>query len=477
MLKQQRFLLALITLLVIGALIVVTPFGKQFGLGKINLGLDLQGGSQLTLQVKPTEEVKEIDTKVMDAVQSVVANRLNPEGVSEIVVQTTSNQQILVQLPGVSDPKEAEQLLSQVAKLDFRRPNNTILAQVNVRQSELQKLLQKLPEVEKSSDQAALSKLQTDIEQKEQQLADLQGQFYQKTDLTGEDLTDASYAPSQSRPNAWDVTLRFDVDGGRKFAQLTKSLAGTRQPLGIFLDDQVISEATVGEQFKQNGITGGAAIITGDFDIERAQRLANQLKGGSLPVPVSVEEIRTVGATLGQDSIRQSVYAGVGGLILVLMFMVFWYRLPGLIADVALCVYGLLTFASYVLFGVTLTLPGLAGFILSIGMAVDANILIFERTREELRAGKTLYRSIESGFYRAFSSILDSNITTLIACGVLYWLGSGLVRGFAVTLGIGVAISMFTAITCSRTLMFTAISFPSLRKVELFDSKKAKVVT
>jgi len=476
-LKQQRFLLALITLLVIGALIVVTPFGKQFGLGKINLGLDLQGGSQLTLQVKPTEEVQEIDTRVMDAVQSVVANRLNPEGVSEIVVQTTSNQQILVQLPGVSDPKEAEQLLSQVAKLDFRRPNNTILAQVNVRQSELQKLLQKLPEAEQFGDQAALSQLQTEIKQKEQQLADLQGQFYQKTDLTGEDLTDASYAPSQSRPNAWDVTLRFDVDGGRKFAQLTKSLAGTRQPLGIFLDDQVVSEATVNEQFKQNGITGGAAIITGDFDIERAQRLANQLKGGSLPVPVSVEEIRTVGATLGQDSIRRSVYAGVGGLILVLIFMVFWYRLPGLIADVALCVYGLLTFASYVLFGVTLTLPGLAGFILSIGMAVDANILIFERTREELRAGKTLYRSIESGFYRAFSSILDSNITTLIACAVLYWLGSGLVRGFAVTLGIGVAISMFTAITCSRTLMFTAISFPSLRKVELFDSKKAKVVS
>ncbi len=477
MLKQQRFLLALIALLVVGALVVVTPFGKQYGLGKINLGLDLRGGSQLTLQVNPTEEVQDITPNVMEAVQSVVANRLNPEGVSEIVVQTTSNQQILVQLPGVSDPKEAEKLLSQVAQLDFRRPNNAILAQVNVRRNELQRLLQKLPETEKAEDQAALTKLQDEIKQKEQQLADLQGQFYQKTDLTGEDLTDASYAISQSQPNKWDVTLRFDVDGGRKFAELTKSLAGTGQPLGIFLDGQVVSEATVGDQFKANGITGGAAIITGNFELEEAKRLANQLKGGSLPVPVKVEEIRTVGATLGQDSIRQSVYAGVGGLILVLIFMGVYYRLPGLIADVALCVYGLLTFACYVLFGVTLTLPGIAGFILSIGMAVDANILIFERTREELRSGKTLYRSIESGFYRAFSSILDSNITTLIACGVLYWLGSGLVRGFAVTLGIGVAISMFTAITCSRTLMFTAISLPSLRKVELFDSKKAKVVS
>ncbi|KAI9130523.1 protein translocase subunit SecD [Acaryochloris sp. CCMEE 5410] len=473
MLKQQRFLLALIALLVLGALIVVTPFGKQYGLGKINLGLDLRGGSQLTLQVNPTEEVKDITPNVMEAVQTVVANRLNPEGVSEIVVQTVGSQQILVQLPGVSDPKDAEQLLSQVAQLDFRRPNNAILAQVNVRSSELQRLLQKLPEAEKAGDAAALAKLQGEVQQKQKQLTELQDQFFVKTDLTGEDLNDAGYAISQSQPNKWDVTLRFDVDGGKKFAALTKSLAGTGQPLGIFLDGKSISQATVSERFKANGITGGAAIITGNFELEDAKLLANQLKGGSLPVPVKVEEIRTVGATLGQDSIRQSVYAGIGGLILVLIFMGVWYRLPGLIADVALCVYGLLTFACYVLFGVTLTLPGIAGFILSIGMAVDANILIFERTREELRSGKTLYRSIESGFYRAFTSILDSNVTTLIACGVLYWLGSGLVRGFAVTLGIGVAVSMFTAITCSRTLMFTAISLPNLRKVELFDSKRA----
>lgn len=473
MLKQQRFLLALIALLVVGALIVVTPFGKQYGLGKINLGLDLRGGSQLTLQVNPTEEVKDITPNVMEAVQTVVANRLNPEGVSEIVVQTVGNQQILVQLPGVSDPKDAEQLLSQVAQLDFRRPNNAILAQVNVRSSELQRLLQKLPEAEKAGDAAALAKIQGEVQEKQKQLTELQDQFFVKTDLTGEDLNDAGYSISQSQPNKWDVTLRFDVDGGRKFAALTKSLAGTGQPLGIFLDGKSISQATVSERFKDNGITGGAAIITGEFELEDAKLLANQLKGGSLPVPVKVEEIRTVGATLGQDSIRRSVLAGIGGLILVLIFMGVWYRLPGLIADVALCVYGLLTFACYVLFGVTLTLPGIAGFILSIGMAVDANILIFERTREELRSGKTLYRSIESGFYRAFTSILDSNVTTLIACGVLYWLGSGLVRGFAVTLGIGVAVSMFTAITCSRTLMFTAISIPSLRKVELFDSKKA----
>ncbi len=175
-----------------------------------------------------------------------------------------------------------------------------------------------------------------------------------------------------------------------------------------------------------------------------------------------------MGASLGKDSIQSSIYAGVGGLSLVLVFMVVYYRLPGLIADLSLVIYSLLTWASFCLLGVTLTLPGIAGFILSIGMAVDANVLIFERTREELKAGKSLYRAVESGFYRAFSSILDSNVTTWIACAALFWLGSGLVKGFALTLALGVAVSMFTAITCSRTLMFLAISIPALRKPEFF---------
>ncbi len=209
-------------------------------------------------------------------------------------------------------------------------------------------------------------------------------------------------------------------------------------------------------------------MITGRFTAQQANDLGVQLRGGALPVPVEIAEIRTVGATLGQDSIKSSIYAGLGGLILVLIFMVVYYRLPGLIADLALIIYALLTWASFALLGVTLTLPGIAGFVLSIGMAVDANVLIFERTREELQAGKSLYRSVESGFYRAFSSILDGNITTVIACIALFWLGSGLVKGFALTLGLGVAVSMFSALTCSRTLMFVAISISSLRKPELF---------
>jgi len=287
--------------------------------------------------------------------------------------------------------------------------------------------------------------------------------------VTGKNLKDAFAQPTQAG-NGWQVAIRFDAAGGQGFAELTRDLAGTGRSIGIFLDDSLISAPTVGPEYAETGISGGSAVITGNFDVQRASDLAAQLKGGSLPLPVEIVENRTVGATLGRDSIQSSVYAAIGGLILVLLFMAIYYRLPGLIADVALSIYALLTLAAFALIGVTLTLPGIAGFILSIGMAVDANVLIFERTREELREGKTLYRSVESGFYRAFSSILDSNLTTLIACAALFWLGSGLVKGFAVTLGIGVVISMFTALTCTRTFMLLLVlSFPGVRqKPQLF---------
>jgi len=199
-------------------------------------------------------------------------------------------------------------------------------------------------------------------------------------------------------------------------------------------------------------------------------------KAGALPVPVTVIENRTVGATLGADSVRQSLYTGIGGTVLVLIFMIAYYRLPGFVADIALVIYGLTTFAIFKLIPVTLTLPGIAGFILSIGMAVDANVLIFERTKEELRAGKQLFTSVEAGFKRAFTSILDSHITSLISCAVLFYLGTGLVKGFALTLAIGLLVNLFTAITCSRTLLLTMLNFPSLRKPSLFgvtDPKKA----
>lgn len=264
------------------------------------------------------------------------------------------------------------------------------------------------------------------------------------------------------------MAIQFNPEGGNDFAELSRTIAGTGRSIGIFLDNRLLSAPTVNVQYAETGITGGGAVISGNFTAESARDLEIQLRGGALPLPVAVVENRTVGPTLGRDSIQRSLYAALGGLILVLIFMAVYYRLPGILADIALVVYALLTWAAFNLLGVTLTLPGIAGFILSIGMAVDANVLIFERTREELRSGKTLYRSVESGFYRAFSSILDSNVTTLISCAALFYFGAGLVKGFALTLAIGVAISMFTALTCSRTLLFFVLSMPQFRKPNLF---------
>lgn len=238
--------------------------------------------------------------------------------------------------------------------------------------------------------------------------------------------------------------------------------------LGITLDGRPISEASVGPQFATAGITGGAATITGRFSAEEARELEVQLRGGALPLPVQIVENRSVGPTLGAVNIRNSLVAALTGTAMVGVFMVVVYRLPGLTAVVALMLYGLFNLAIYALIPVTLTLPGIAGFILSVGMAVDANILIFERTKEELQDGQTLFRAVDAGFSRAFASIFDGHVTTLISCIALGWLGSGLVRGFAVTLSVGVLLSLFTALTCTRTLLRLLLTYPALRRPGLF---------
>ena len=462
---KQRVLLAFILLLVIGALVVITQIPVQ-------LGLDLRGGSQLTLQVKETDKVKEITPKVLEAVQRVVEGRINGLGVSEAVVQTSGQKQLLVQLPGVNDPQQAERVLGGTAQLEFRKQKIGTEALL-LEQLQAQALLDaQQAQLTQAKDTKGLAGLQPQLKKVQQALAAL----YEPSPLTGSNLTDAFAQPSPGNSNGWAIAVRFDGKGGELFADLTKEIAGTKRSLGIFLDNRLLSYPGVGAQYAATGITGGSAEISGNFTAQSANDLAVQLRGGALPVPVEIIENRTVGATLGKDSIRSSVIAGLVGLFLVLVFMAVYYRLPGVIADIALIVYALLTYAAFVLLGVTLTLPGIAGFILSIGMAVDANVLIFERTREEMKAGKTLYRSVESGFNRAFSSILDSNVTTLIACAALFWLGSGLVKGFALTLAVGVVISMFTALTCSRTLLFTAISSPQLRKPKLFCPQSPEVV-
>lgn len=455
--QKQRAYVVLILALVAGAIAILTTIPPE-------QGLDLIGGSQLTIQVKPTEEITEITREDLEAVKRVIENRVNEFGVSETTVQTVGNDKISVQLPGESDPETAERRLQGTAELEFKQQRQgtegELAAEFQVRQSlqlELASLLSQEPTPENI---AKINNLQESLKESNQAI----GNAFDSVGLTGKNLENARPQPNQTG-NAWEVAINFDEEGGEKFAELTKNLAGTGRSLGIFLDDELISAPSVGVQFADLGITGGNAVVTGNFDLEGANDLAIQIRGGSLPFPVEIVENRTVGATLGQESINRSKIAGLAGLVLVLIFMGVYYRLPGIIADVSLIVYALLTLASYSIVGVTLTLPGIAGFILSIGMAVDANVLIFERTREELRSGKTLYRSVESGFYRAFSSILDSNVTTLIACGALFWLGSGLVRGFALTLAIGVLVSMFTAVTCSRTLLLlTVLSLPKVRQ-------------
>jgi preprotein translocase subunit SecD len=285
--------------------------------------------------------------------------------------------------------------------------------------------------------------------------------------LTGKDLVGAGRQQDQSG-NGWDVTLAFNREGGEKFATLTQSIAGTGRLLGIVLDGRSISEASVGPEFKAAGITGGSASISGRFTADEARDLEVQLRGGSLPLPVKVIEVRSIGPSLGAENVRTSLMAALSGLALVAVFMVVVYRLPGLVSVLALSLYALFNLAIYALIPVTLSLPGIAGFILSIGMAVDANVLIFERVKEELRAGNTLIRSIDTGFSLAFSSILDGHVTGLISCAALFALGTGLVKGFAVTLAIGLLLSLFTALTCTRSILRLFTSYPALRRVTYF---------
>ncbi|MEM9005476.1 MAG: protein translocase subunit SecD [Cyanobacteria bacterium P01_F01_bin.86] len=481
---RQRLLIVLILGLAIAAIIVITQIPTR-------LGLDLRGGTQLTLLVQPTEKIPQITDRDMEGVQRVISGRINELGVSETSVQLLGNNQLLIQLPGVSDPEQAKRVLGETAQLEFRAQKTGTEQQFQIENQILQQHQLELVALQQANE-AALAANQTEPDADSETNADSEttrpieletqlkvaqenvrtsneaiAALFEPAGVTGERLTDA-FAQPMSNSGLWEVVIEFDSQGSNNFADLSRNIAGTGRSIGIFLDNRLISAPTVNVQYAETGITGGGASISGSFNAESANDLAIQLRGGALPLPVEVVETRTVGPTLGRDSIERSLYAAIAGLILVLIFMAVYYRLPGVLADIALVVYAVLTWAVFNLFGVTLTLPGIAGFILSIGMAVDANVLIFERTREELRSGKTLYRSVESGFYRAFSSILDSNVTTLIACAALFWLGAGLVKGFALTLAIGVVVSMFTAVTCSRTLLLFTLGMPQFRKPELF---------
>lgn len=265
------------------------------------------------------------------------------------------------------------------------------------------------------------------------------------TGLTGKQLKRASvqFDPNTGEPN---VSLQFNSEGAELFSQLTERNVG--KPVAIFLDGRIISSPTVNEK-----ISGGQAVITGRFTVVESKKLAQRLNAGALPVPINLLSQKTVGATLGEVSLNQSLFAGLIGILAVALFMIIFYRFPGLLATFALLIYTALALAIFKLVGVTMTLAGIAGFILSVGMAVDANILIFERTKEEIRRGRSVGSALDEGFSRAWNSIRDSNVSSLITCAILYWFGTSIVRGFALTLAIGILMSMFSAITITRTFL------------------------
>ncbi len=452
----------------------------------LQLGLDLRGGSQLTLEVQPSREIQTVDSEQLEAVKAVMDLRVNGLGVSESTIQTISNNKLIVQLPGEQDPSRAAEILGSTALLEFRaqktgtqnelrelqkikREAQTIVKsyKINTKESKDQPTIE-LGKTQISLAQKALninSKFDSEIEQFKEiidkasfQIAEL----FEPAAFTGNLIKAGS--KQEQNGTGWEVTLTFNSEGGEQFADLTQSIAGTNRLLGIVLDGRSISEASVGEQFKSAGITGGAATISGNFTVQDARDLEVKLDGGSLPLPVEILEIRTIGPTLGAANVRRSLTAALLGLALVAIFMLSTYRLAGFVAVIALSLYSLFNLAIYALLPVTLTLPGIAGFILSIGMAVDANVLIFERFKDELRRGNTLIRSIETGFSEAFSSIIDGHLTTLISCSALFFLGTGFVKGFAATLGIGVLLSLFTALSCTRTLLRFLMSYQKLRR-------------
>ena len=401
----------------------------------IRLGLDLSGGTRLVLEAQH-KDGHPVDSDAVEGVLGVIRNRVDSLGVAEPLISRKGNRQIVVELPGVQDPDRAIRLIGDTAQLAFVEAEWAPENAASLPPEQLALL---------AGPDATLDKVV--IRNSEGKVVSERPIILKKTWLTGSDLAEAS--PGQSQLGEPVVNIRFTPEGAVKFKDVTTRCVG--RPLAILLDGSIISAPNVNEP-----IVGGQAQISGQFSIAQVRDLVIQLKAGALPVPVVIVSNKVVGPTLGKDSIAKSRTAGLIGFVAVVIFMVVLYRVPGIMASLALGLYTLLFFSALKLIGATLTLPGIAGFILSIGMAVDANVIIFERIKEERRQGMHLLSAIDAGFDRAFYTIVDSNVTTLISTLVLFFLGTGSIKGFAVTLSIGIVISMFTAITVSRLLVTLA---------------------
>jgi preprotein translocase subunit SecD len=392
---------------------LVITFAIIFGVGYYITPLATSIKQGLDLQGGTHVVLEAVDTpeaKVEgDAVQRVVKiieRRVNELGLTEPIIQRQGERRIIVELPGVKDPEKAIDMLGKTALMEFQDESGN-------------------------------------------------------TVLTGKDLKDAKAQMDQSKRN--EVAIEFTDEGGKKFADLTAKNVGKH--ISILLDKQVLTSPVV-----QEAISGGKAVITGSRSMEEAERLAILLRSGSLPVKVEVMETRTVGPTLGQDSKDKSVLAFGIGVVGIVIFMLLFYRLSGFVANVALFLFVMLLLLSLKMLNATLTLPGIAGIILSMGMAVDANVLIFERFKEEYHSGKTLRAAMDAGFHRAFATVLDSHLTTIIAGIVLFFLGTGTVKGFAITLVVGNALSLFSAVTVTRWLLKLLMGANAIKNGKIFGA-------
>lgn len=371
------------------ALGLLVYFVYQPLLNNINLGLDLRGGLRVVLEAQEIEGEQITDDTIQKAV-GILRNRVDSLGVKETSLYPQGDKRVVIEIAGEEDPEAAVDILKNTAQLEFWDKEGNVL-------------------------------------------------------VTGKNLKEAQARMTQDGQTA-EVMIEFDKEGTSLFAKATTE--NVNQPIAIVLDNEIISAPNVNEP-----ITSGSAVITGNFTAKEAQDLAVLLRSGALPVSFEVMEKRSVGPTLGADSLAKSIKAGIVGLIAILIFMIGYYRLPGLVADLSLVLYSLLVLGAMWFLGAVLTLPGIAGFALSIGMAVDANIIIYERIKEELRFGKTLQASIDAGFKRAFWTIFDANITTLITALVLMYFGTGPIKGFAVTLSIGIVASLLVALTFTRYML------------------------
>jgi preprotein translocase subunit SecD len=389
----------------------------------VKLGLDLRGGLQALLEADVPAETP-ITSEELQNAKNIMENRVNGLGVSEITMQTAGDRRIVAEFPGVSNPEEVVAMLKQTALLEFVDMGTTPVPEGTVIATDFG--------VTTPTDSAETT---------------------YHTVMTGAGLKTASVTRDPAT-GEYAISFVLKPDATDIFGEYTTS--HQQQYLAIVLDKKVISAPII-----QSPITDGQGQISGSFTQEEAQNLAVNLRSGALPIPIKVVESRTIGAILGEESVRKSVQAGIIGLIVVILFMGFNYRVLGIIADLALICYVLFTLALFKIIPVTLTLPGIAGFILGIGMAVDANVLIFERLKEELRGGRNLRQAIDLAWSRAWPSIRDSNTSTLITCAILFifgnTFGASMVKGFSVTLALGVGVSLFTAIIVTRTFLHTAL--------------------